>query len=67
MTPEELQQIRQIVTETVAGAETRIKEQLIESMRDMQSEILRGLERFSRGNYSHLHRLDVSVARPRRN
>lgn len=29
-------------------------------MRDMQSEILRGLERFSRGNFSHLHRLEDS-------
>jgi len=29
----------------------------------MQSEILRGLERFSRGNYAHMHRLDASVAR----
>ena len=29
-------------------------------MRDMQTEILRGLERFARGNFSRMHRLEVS-------
>ena len=29
-------------------------------MRDMQTEILRGLERFARGNFARMHRLEVS-------
>ena len=35
-------------------------DQLQESMRDMQAEILRGLERFARGNFARMHRLEVS-------
>jgi hypothetical protein len=35
-------------------------DQLVEGMRDMQTEILRGLERFARGNFARLHRLEVS-------
>jgi acyl carrier protein phosphodiesterase len=36
------------------------QEKTLESMRDMQTEILRGLERFARGNFSRMHRLEVS-------
>jgi hypothetical protein len=32
----------------------------MEAMRDMQTEILRGVERFSRGNFTRLHRLESS-------
>ena len=39
---------------------TALEGRLIETMRDMQSELLRGLERFSRGNFSRLHRLETS-------
>ena len=35
-------------------------DQLQESMRDMQTEILHGLERFARGNFARMHRLEVS-------
>lgn len=31
-----------------------MKDELVESMRDMQSEILRGMERFARGNFNAL-------------
>ena len=48
----DLEQIRGIVA--AAKAET------VEAMRDMQTEVLRGLERFSRGNFAHLHRLETS-------
>jgi hypothetical protein len=34
--------------------------QLLEAMRDMQTEILRGIERFARGNFARMHRLEVS-------
>ncbi|MBZ5595573.1 MAG: hypothetical protein LAP39_25315 [Acidobacteriia bacterium] len=33
-----------------------------EIVRDAQTEILRGLERFARGNFARLHRLEVSDA-----
>jgi hypothetical protein len=36
------------------------KGETVEAMRDMQTEVLRGLERFSRGNFAHLHRLEAS-------
>ena len=35
-------------------------DQMMEGMRDMQTEILRGLERFARGNFARMHRLEVS-------
>lgn len=35
-------------------------DQLHEDVRDMQTEILRGLERFARGNFARMHRLEVS-------
>ena len=38
----------------------QLEGRLLEGMRDMQTEILRGLERFARGNFARLHRLDVS-------
>ena len=44
------------VREEITGAEHR----LLEAMRDMQTEILRGLERFARGNFARLHRLESS-------
>jgi hypothetical protein len=34
----------------------------IEAMRDMQTEILRGIEAFARGNFARMHRLEVSDA-----
>jgi hypothetical protein len=33
---------------------------IMEAMRDMQTELLRGMERFARGNFSRLHRLESS-------
>lgn len=38
----------------------QMREEMREFMRDMQTEMLRGLERFSRGNFSRLHRLETS-------
>jgi hypothetical protein len=56
MTPEDLTEIRAIVAES----ETRLDERLTEKMRDMQTEIIRALERFARGNFARMHRLEVS-------
>jgi hypothetical protein len=39
-------------------AEGRIVDRLTEVMRDMQSEILRGLQSFARGNFARLHTLE---------
>jgi hypothetical protein len=37
-----------------------LEARLVETMRDMQSELLRGMERFARGNFSRIHRLETS-------
>lgn len=37
-----------------------LEHKLLEAMRDMQTEFLRGLERFARGNYARMHRLETS-------
>jgi hypothetical protein len=38
----------------------QLKAELLEAVRDMQTEILRGIERFARGNFARMHRLEVS-------
>ena len=43
---------------TVRAAEERT----IEAMRDMQTEILKGIEAFARGNFARMHRLETSAA-----
>jgi hypothetical protein len=48
--------IRQIVREEIQANNGVI----MEAMRDMQTELLRGIERFARGNFSRLHRLETS-------
>ena len=56
MSSEDLEQVRAIVVEVTSQSEARV----VETMRDMQTEILRGLERFARGNFSRMHRLETS-------
>ena len=48
--------IRQIVREEIQANNGVI----MEAMRDMLTELLRGIERFARGNFSRLHRLETS-------
>ena len=50
------QPIRQIVREEIQANNGVI----MEAMRDMQTELLRGIERFARGNFSRLRRLETS-------
>ena len=50
------QPIRQIVREEIQANNGVI----MEAMRDLQTELLRGIERFARGNFSRLHRLETS-------
>jgi hypothetical protein len=54
LTPEDLQQISVITA--------KAKDETIEAMRDMQTEILKGLEGSARGNFARLHRLEASDA-----
>ena len=58
MTDEELNrrfdQLEGRVLESIRGSEART----LETMRDMQTEILRGLEGFARGNFSRMHTLE---------
>jgi hypothetical protein len=56
LTPEDLAQI----TAIVAAAEERIEARAQETARAMQTEILRGLEGFARGNFARMHRLETS-------
>lgn len=76
MTPEDREEIREIVaateqrlTEYVAATEQRLKEDAIaaeqrlrehatETARDLQTEILRGLEGFARGNFARFRSLE---------
>jgi ribosomal protein S10 len=46
----------------IAAARQQTVEQLTETMRDMQSEILRGFETFARGNFVRLHTLESNQA-----
>ena len=56
MTDEELNRRFDKLHETMRDMEART----LETMRKMQTEILRGLERFARGNFARMHRLEVS-------
>jgi hypothetical protein len=41
---------------------SELAEHITEQMRDMQTEILRGLEAFARGNFSRLHIFDTRIS-----
>jgi hypothetical protein len=58
MFPEDLQAIRTLIHEEITASEHRTMDKLTEVMRDMQSEILRGLQSFARGNFSRMHTLE---------
>ena len=46
----------------IASAVSAAKNETIEAMRDMQTEILRGIEAFARGNFARMQRLEMSDA-----
>ena len=65
------QRIRQIVREEIQENNVLLRGEIraeiqannaviMEAMRDMQTELLRGMERFARGNFSRMHRLETS-------
>jgi hypothetical protein len=45
-----------------AAAIVAAKNETVEAMRDMQTEILRGIEAFARGNFARMYRLETSSA-----
>jgi hypothetical protein len=55
---EGVEQVRAVVRES----EDRLESRLVETMRDMKTEMLGGLERFSRGNFARRHRLESGEA-----
>jgi hypothetical protein len=65
------QRIRQIVREEIHANNAVLRGEIqaeiqannaviMEAMRDTQTELLRGMERFARGNFSRLHRIESS-------
>jgi uncharacterized protein involved in exopolysaccharide biosynthesis len=49
----------------MAGMQTAmaaLKSDITEQMRDMQTELLRGLEAFARGNFSRMHIFDTRIS-----
>ncbi|MEO8597353.1 MAG: hypothetical protein ABI759_28805 [Candidatus Solibacter sp.] len=54
MTPDDLQQIREIVATELAQAEERAAER----SRDMRTELLTGLAAFARGNFARFHSVE---------
>ena len=57
-TQEALDRATQDMREEIGTGDART----IKAMRDMQSEILRGIEGFARGNFARMHRLETSDA-----
>ena len=48
----------QRTAEALAAAEERIVDRLTEVMRDMQTEILKGLQAFAKGNFTRFHTVE---------
>ena len=60
-TKQDLADLEARVKERLEQFDTRLTEleaRLIEQMRDMQTEIIRGLEAFARGNFARMHNLE---------
>jgi hypothetical protein len=78
MTVEDRNEVRAIVKEEIQALEKALeslptkdemqhalhamKDEIVEAVRDMQTEMLRGLERFSRGNFSRFHTVETTQA-----
>jgi hypothetical protein len=67
VTPEDLEQITAIfagaehrMAETIARTVDAAKAETIEAMRDIQTEILSGIEALARCNFARMHRLETS-------
>lgn len=58
-TKKDLAELRAEIKADVKGDLDQLKAELFEAMRDMQTEILRGLEAFARGNFARMHMLET--------
>ena len=56
--PEDRPATQRDVATAIAAAEERIVDRLTEVMRDMQTEILTGLQAFARGNFTRFHTVE---------
>jgi hypothetical protein len=66
MTPEDRPATLGDLTTAIDSAEQRIVDRLTEVMRDMQTEILNGLQAFARGNFARFnsiesHQSDINI------
>jgi hypothetical protein len=64
--PEDRPATQRDVTTAIAAAEERIVDRLTEVMRDMQTEILTGLQAFAKGNFARFnslesHQTDINI------
>jgi hypothetical protein len=50
----------QRITATMAATVAAAEQRAVEGMRDMQTEILRGIEAFARGNFARMVRLETA-------
>ena len=50
--------VEQRINDAAAAAEQRLKDHATETARDLQTEILRGLEAFARGNFARIHAVE---------
>ena len=58
ITPEDRPASLRDITTAVVAAEQRIVDRLTEVMRDMQTEILTGLQAFAKGNFARFNSLE---------
>jgi hypothetical protein len=56
--PEDRPATQRDVATAITAAEERIVDRLTEVMRDMQTEILTGLQAFARGNFTRFHTVE---------
>ena len=58
ITPEDRPATLRDVTTAIATAKRETVEELTEVMRDMQTEILKGLQAFAKGNFTRFHTVE---------
>jgi hypothetical protein len=58
-TLQDLAAAEQRIVDTLTAAITAAEERAAERARDLQTEILRGLETFARGNFARFHTVDA--------
>lgn len=62
VTRADLNRATETLAETIGAAIAAAEQRAAERSRDARTEILRGIEAFARGNFSRMHRLEISDA-----